>query len=184
MSKMPKQPEAMKRSGRPIVADFHPEEYLYRRVPTRIWPAKDSILDIAAIELPDISTARSEFGHPEWLRLDYVNQRVFKKWGIIGVQIKNIIPASCLDNGKVFTYRVSHVPLEVDYPHSEIQAFDGEQHLNTSEAVLPEELHLEWRANLLEVFETFIPPGEDWAIREEPPGSHVPETHPDDSRKS
>lgn len=179
MSKMPPQPEAMKRSGRPAIETFDDQEYLYRRVPTAIWPSADVPLTVDAVKLPDISMARSALGHPEWLRLD-THAGIFRKnWGVIGLQCVRIRPAFQPADGPPFTYRIVHVPLDDDYPHSEVQAFEGEKHLNTKESVLPEELHLEWRATLLEVHEVMIRPHEQLSIRSAPPTSHVPEPHPD-----
>lgn len=178
MSKMPPQPEAMKRTGRAGIEAFHQEEVLFRRVPTSIWPSADAPIPLDAIILPDISMARSSLGHPEWLRLD-LHANIFRKnWGVIGVLVRHIPITYQLDGGPLFSYRVQHAPLENDYPHSEVQAFDGERHLDTRESV-PEDLHLEWRANLLEAFNTYIRPSEQWAIRNAPPKSYVPEPHPD-----
>jgi hypothetical protein len=72
----------------------------------------------------------------------------------------------------LFTYRACHDPLEGDYPHSEVRAFDGDdQHLATKDSV-PEELHLEWRIMLREASVALIPPRENRAIRQHCPVSH------------
>jgi hypothetical protein len=155
----PPPPAAMRRDGRPVVDTFHPDEYLFRRVPTSIWDAPDPLPTVDAIELPDISVGRSLLGHPEWVRFDTVNGKYFNKWGVGGVQIKNIPPAFQPEGCPLFTYRAFHDPLEGDYPHSEIRAFEGEIHLSTEESV-PEDLHLEWRATLLGAIKVMIPPRE------------------------
>ncbi|QEG26465.1 hypothetical protein GobsT_12040 [Gemmata obscuriglobus] len=102
-----------------------------------------------------------------------------KNWGVIGVRVRLVPPMCQPDGGPLFTYRVVHVPLDYDYPHSEVRAFDGERHLDSKESVLPEDLHLEWRATLLEACEVMIRPNEQCSIRNDPPKSHEPEPHPD-----
>lgn len=183
MSKMPPQPEAMKRGSRPVIEAFHDDEYLYRRVPTSIWASVDAPLTVDAVRLPDISMARSSLGHPEWLRLDMHSGIYRKNWGVIGMQCRKILPMFQPTGGPAFTYRIAHMPLDYDYPHSELQAFEGDKHLNTQESVLPEDLHLEWRASLLENYDVMIRPNEKCSIRDGAPQSHVPEKHPDLKRE-
>jgi len=162
----------MCRNEREIDNTFHPEEYLFRRVPTKIWDTPDPMPEADAIELPDISVGRSRYGHPEWTRLDPENDRYFKSWGIIGVKVGLIPPSYQPEGGPAFAYTPSHQPLEQDYPHTEIQAFQGELQLSTKESV-PEELHLEWRGLLLSQMEALLQPRERRDIRQQPPTSHV-----------
>jgi hypothetical protein len=89
-----------------------------------------------------------------------------------------LLPSFQPEGGPVFLYRIVHVPLENDYPHSEIQAFADDVHLNTDE-LLSEAQHLEWRANLLQACQTIIRPHEERSIRPDPPQSFHLEPHPD-----
>src|SRR5262249_6547081 len=137
---MSKIPPEMRRNGRPIIPHFLKDEYLYRRVPLRICDDAASPLEVSAVELPDISVGRSKFGHPEWLRLD--KDRNFDGWGVIGVQVQDVPPERWLEGSFRFRFQPTHVPEEWNYPHAEIQAFQGEKHIQMLEE-LPEEVHLE-----------------------------------------
>ena len=160
---MPELPTAMLRNGRSKDQDFRPDEYLYRRVPLVLWDFTG--VDIDAIELPDMSVVRSKYGHPEWARLE---SDECIHWGVIGFRVGDI-PAKLLHLG-VFTWTFGprHVPLEENYPHSEVWAFENSTHVSAKNRLDPQ-LHLRWREMLLRRIKTIIRPYEPTEIRWEPP---------------
>ena len=77
---MSKRPKAMGRADDETeYPHFAADEVLYRRVPLVLWPSTDDDIELDAIELPDMSVARSRFGHPEWVRFDVVNGHHFEE---------------------------------------------------------------------------------------------------------
>ncbi len=161
---MPDLPSAMLRNGRPKDQDFRPDEYLYRRVPLVLW-AFDFAVDIDAIELPDMSVIRGKYGHPEWARLE---SDECIDWGVIGFRVGDI-PARLLHLG-VFTWTFGprHVPLEDNYPHSEVWAYENGIHVNAKNRLDPH-LHLRWREMLLRRIKTIIRPYIPMEIRRDAP---------------
>lgn len=149
---MPEIPEEMKRNGRPRIKEFDPDEYLYRRVAPAQWDEAD--LDIDAIELPDMSVNRSSLGPPEWLRLE---EERFKDWAVIGFKVRDI-PTDILHLG-VYLYKFEpmHVPLERNYPHSEVRCYLNGHHIN-AKAKLDRALHQRWSEKLLWRIKTFLRP--------------------------
>lgn len=166
-------PACMRSNGRHPDTYFHPDEYLFRRVPLDLWdePTDVALLDVDAVQLPDISVGRSKFGHPEWVRFDVVNGRYFEEWGILGVRVEDIPPEMFRDGVNRFTFGPNHMPLEKDYPHSEIRAFLNGNHVENSED-LPEDVHLKWRERLLREMRAIIMPRQKVVIRDTPPHSH------------
>ena len=76
-----------------------------------------------------------------------------------------------------FLFKTCHVPIDRDYPHSEIQAFDvAGQHVNIVD-LLPEDIHLEWREKLLREIEAIIKPFQKVLVRDDPPATHKLEPH-------
>jgi hypothetical protein len=137
-----------------------------------VWDDASEPLEVNAVELPDLSVGRSKHGHPEWLRID--NGELRDGWGVIGVKVCDVPPERWLDGVFKFTFVTVHVPSDLNYPHSEVQAFQGDKHLNLLE-LLPELVHLEWREHLLREIEVFLKPHEPAIIRQDAPNSHVPE---------
>lgn len=160
---------------RPNDPHFHQEEYLFRRVPTLIWEDPASDFDVDAVELPDLSVGRSKHGHAEWVRFDVINHRFYEDWGVVAVQVQDIPPMLWKD-GVAFAFRVQHSPLELDYPHSEICAFEGERHLQEPGAI-PPGIDLEWRERLLRRLHKIIKPYQRVVVRERAPISHKLEPH-------
>jgi len=165
----------MRTDCRPVDPHFHPEEFLFRRVPTWMWDHQGDELGVDAVQLPDISVGRSKHAHPEWVRFDVVNGTFFEDWGVVGVQVQDIPPEMWRDGVFRFTFRACHAPLERDYPHSEIRAFEDGVHVNAS-ARMPEDIHLIWRERLLRRLRTIIKPHQKVVIRQTPPVSHKLET--------
>jgi hypothetical protein len=167
----------MRANERPEVPHFHNDEHLFRRVPLFIWDDAADELGVEAIELPDISVGRSKFGHAEWVRFDVVNNKHYEEWAVIGVKVSEIPIAIWRDGYPKFWFKPCHVPLERDYPHSEIRAFDEiGKHVQIAD-LLPEDIHLEWRERLLRKMKTIIKPYEIVAVRQNPPISHLIEQH-------
>jgi hypothetical protein len=170
---MSKIPPAMKQNGRHANPSFPKTEYLYRRVPIDFWPDASEPLDVNAIELPDLSCGRSRYGHPEWLRLD-LHRQDLGNWGVIGFQVGDIPVDRWLEGVFQFTFKTFHDPEEWNFPHSEVRAFDDDEHIDLLEK-LPEVVHLEWRELLLRKVTTFLKPKQTAKIRDTAPASHVPE---------
>jgi hypothetical protein len=173
---MIKIPAAMRQGGRPEDPHFSKEEYLYRRIPLLIWddPCLAFPFDVDAVKLPDISTARSKYGNPEWLRL---GEERFRDWAVVGFQVHHIPPERWSAGFFHFVFRAVHVPDQQDYPHSEVRAYEQregrEEHVNM-EGKLPEEADLEWRELLLRKIEVFLKPYQSATIRQHVPPSHKP----------
>jgi hypothetical protein len=151
---MPEIPNEMKRNGRPRIKDFDPGEYLYRRVKPEDWA--DGDVDIEAIELPDMSVNRSSLGPPEWLRLA---EERFETWAVIGFKVGEI-PTNLMHLGvDIYTFAPQHIPLEDNYPHSEVRCYCNGNHINAKRN-LDKALHQRWRERLLFNIRTFIRPYE------------------------
>ena len=167
----------MHANKRPPNQNFHHDEYLFRRVPTWIWDDPAEELGLEAVELPDISVGRSKFGHAEWVRFDVIHNCHHEDWAVVGVMVERVPPAIWREGYPRLVFKTCHVPIERDYPHSEIQAFDDVgQHVNMID-LLPEEIHLEWREKLLREIETIIKPFQKVLVREDPPATHKLEPH-------
>jgi hypothetical protein len=70
-----------------------------------------------------------------------------------------------------------HAPLEKDYPHSEIRAFDEDGiHVQVAD-LLPDDIHLEWREHMLRKIKPIIKPYQRVQVRQNPPVSHIVEPH-------
>ena len=147
-------PEEMKKNGRPRIPAFDPDEYLYRRVMPEQWD--EAAIDIDAIELPDMSVNRSSLGPPQWVRLE---EERCKDWAVVGFKVKDI-PTDILHLGVYFyTFNVLHIPLENNYPHSEVWCYLNGVHINAKRN-LDKALHQRWREKLLWRIKTFLRPGE------------------------
>ena len=170
-------PAAMQANKRPANQIFHHDEFLFRRVPTWIWDDPAEELGLEAIELPDISVARSKFGHAEWARFDVINFCHYEDWAVVGVIVERVPPAIWREGFPRFVFEPRHVPLDRDYSHSEIQAFDESGgHVKVIDS-LPDDIHLEWRYKLLREIETIIKPFQRVLVRETPPTTHKLEPH-------
>lgn len=165
---MPDVPNSMLKNQRPRVQEFDANELLYRRVPLDLWEDPADDIEVDAVALPDMSVLRSRFAHPEWARLE---DDAHAEWGVIGFQVHNI-PSDLLHLGVFkWTFGPRHVPLDENYPHSEVWAYENAQHINAKDRIDPD-LHLRWRHRLLENIEKVLNPREVIAIRQEPPLIH------------
>ena len=123
---------------------FVPDEVLYRRVPLILWASKNHDVELDAIELPDMSVARSRFGHPEWVRFDVVNNYHFEEWGVIGFEVRSIHPRLWVNGTDEFTFAPAHDPLDLDYPHTEVRVYLNGAQVHLAE-VIPHHVQLKWR---------------------------------------
>jgi hypothetical protein len=160
-------PAAMCRGGRPKDKEFKSAEYLYRRVPPELWESKDDDIELDAIQLPDMSVIRSKYAHPEWARFDGGTYK-YPDWGVVGFQVQDIPPRLPHLGVFLWTFAPRHVPLDDNYPHAEVWAFEGERHINAKAKIDPD-LHLRWREQLARKLRKFIGPSEDIEVRQEPP---------------
>lgn len=151
---MPEIPEEMKQNKRPRIKEFDPEEYLYRRVMPEQW--EEAEIDIDAIELPDMSVNRSSLGPPQWVRLE---EERCKDWAVVGFKVKDI-PTDMTHLGvDLYTFDARHIPLENNYPHSEVWAYRNGIHIDAKKN-LDKSLHQRWREKLLWRIKTFLRPYE------------------------
>jgi hypothetical protein len=156
-------PPAIYRNGRPRDDAFTDEEVLYRRVEPGNWHQR--LIDIAAIALPDMSVGRSKYGHPEWLRLE---GEQYADWAVVGFRVGDI-PRELLHVGTdTWTFTVRHLPLDDNYPHSEVWGYRNGAHMNAKAALEPD-VHLRWRSQLRWRIRTFLRPYERAEIRQDPP---------------
>lgn len=133
--------EEMKRNGRQKIKEFDPDEYLYRRVMPEQW--EESEIDIDAIELPDMSVNRSSLGPPEWARLE---EERCQDWAVVGFKVKDI-PTDMQHLGvHTFTFSPTHVPLELNYPHSEVRCYKDGTYINAKK-LLDHAVYQRWREN-------------------------------------
>ena len=122
-------PEEMKRNGRAVLEGFKPEELLFFRFDAE--DLEQGELSIQSISIPDQSTNWSRLGPAEWLRLcEYPK---FANCGLVEIAV-NGIPPDIIDEGGT-EYRIipTHVPLEENYPHSEIRIFKSGNHISYDE---------------------------------------------------
>ena len=82
-------------------------------------------------------------------------------WGVIGFCVGDI-PARLLHMG-VFTWTFGprHVPLEENYPHSEVWAYENGMHVNAKNRLDPH-LHLQWRKYCCEGSRRSFAPTNRW----------------------
>jgi hypothetical protein len=158
-------PAAMLKNGRQADQEFQLDEYLYRRVPLELWDDGDDPIEVAAVELPDMSVIRGKYGHPEWTRLQ---SEEYSEWGVIGFQVEGIPPRLQHLGVFVWTFNTCHVPLGNNYPHSEVRAYENGVHINAKNRLDPD-LHLRWREMLLRKIRKFIRPHQRVEIRQAPP---------------
>jgi hypothetical protein len=184
---MPELPPGMLRNpdGKrdlPIEPYFHPDEYLYRRVPDWLWDDGESPpFDIDAIALPDMSVGRSKLAHPEWLRL---RADQFALCAVVGFRWGDV-PRQMFESGILFVFDAVHTPESRDYPHSEVRAYrenrDRQRQHVTKTEDLPESLYLEWREEMhrLATRGIFLRSGQPKPVRTHSPKSYKPEDIPE-----
>lgn len=136
-------PEAMMANGRQPDDHFDPDEDLYRRFSPE-W-LDGTTVDVAAIELPDMSVNRSKYGLPEWTLL----AEGCENWGVAAFKVSDF-RQELLHLGEFeYAFEAMHRPHRRNYPHSEIWAYKDGEHidLNHSDQLDPEP-HLRWREQL------------------------------------
>ena len=141
-------PEDMKQKERVEDPCFAPDEELYRRFPPDHFE-RDTVT-IEAIELPDMSVNREKYGPPQWVLVEIRENDNFEGWGVLAFEVRNV-PAEMPYRGtRIYTFGPKHEPERLNYPHSEIRAYENGNHVDFENAVLLEpEIHQRWRQRLL-----------------------------------
>ncbi len=137
-------PERMQRGARGPVADFEPDENLYRRFSSDSLDGSNVAMD--AIEMPDMSTMRQLFTEDvEWVLIDTRGRTDFSSWGILAFRVGDI--PDQIEHRGVFVYEFAavHTPKRNNYPHTDVRAFTAGRPVNTE---LPPVLHLRFRNRL------------------------------------
>jgi hypothetical protein len=146
-------PPGMLAKGKSDDQTFEDDEHLFRGFhPDALCGTS---IELDAIELPDMSVNRGKYGPPEWvLLLDG-----FEGWGVASFQVKDI-PRELLHLGLLlFTFIPVHVPLKLNYPHSEVRAYDENGNRIKAKERLDPDMHLRWRECLLQKIHVIIFPG-------------------------
>ena len=113
----------MLRRGRPPNNRFDPAELLFHRFNRdMISPAAHPDGLVLQIRVPDASVNRSEpDGKPEDVLLGRYPK--YKNWGILAFQVADVPTPYVHDAGGIH-HRVEHDPLEKNYYHSEVGAYN------------------------------------------------------------
>jgi hypothetical protein len=151
---MAEKPPEMFRNNRARV-DIDPAERLFRRVSPDDWGEPHPEVD--ALDIPDMSVNRGKpIGEPTWVLLE---SDEYAEWGIVFFVAGEIPPRMSHADGSEFTFQATHVPLDENYPHSEIWAYkDGER--AQARRLFDRDLSLRWRNALLQRTRVYIRPGE------------------------
>jgi hypothetical protein len=152
-------PEEMKTGSRHPDPIFTDEERLFRRFRPEDFDGGEVAAE--AFELPDMSVNREKYGPPDWLLLD----EDFLGWGVAGFRVKDIPRGKEILHLGVIVYvlQAEHVPLRLNYPHSEVRIYrDGNRVWRDNEnlRLLEPEFHLRWRERLSRVCRVVIQPSE------------------------
>ena len=150
-------PKAMLTRERHPDPRFASTEMLYRRFPPSAWEGGEVTFD--AVPLPDISVMRGKYTHDaRWVLLPVRSDDDFSDWGVASFHVEDI-PAEMQHRGGVgaYTFKPVHRPEKRNYPHSEIQAFWGQQHL-TDHRAIPPEVHMRFREKLCRKLRALIHP--------------------------
>jgi len=103
---------------RPIINTFDPTEQLYMRY--RIEQFLNGHLDPAAIRADGQSVNRSTLSEPEDTL--FHEQGRYNGWGVVAFEVAIIPKEVPQAQGPSYTFFPIHVPLDVNYGHSEIAA--------------------------------------------------------------
>ena len=137
-------PEQMRRCGREPVADFEPDENLYRRFSSDSLDGSTVAMD--AIVMPDMSTMRQRFTDDvEWVLIDTTRREDFSSWGILAFSVGDI-PEQIEDVGAFeYNFAAVHTPQRNNYPHTDVRAFLAGRPVETE---LSPDVHLRFRLRL------------------------------------
>jgi hypothetical protein len=151
---MAEKPPEMFRNNRPKV-DIDPTERLFRRVSPDDWGEPHPEVD--ALDIPDMSVNRGRpIGEPIWVLLE---SDEYSDWGIVYFVAGEIPSRMSHSDGSEFTFQTVHVPLEENYPHSEIWAYkNGER--SQAKRLFDRDFSLRWRNALLQRTRVFLRPGD------------------------
>lgn len=106
----------MLRNGRSPIADFEAHELLYLRYGADEFV--DGQLDPAAIRFPKQSVNRGSLSEPEDVLFDEGGR--YDGLGVVDFRVEDIPPQVVGDQDSIFNFSMHHVPLELNYAHSEI----------------------------------------------------------------
>jgi hypothetical protein len=154
MADIPNEMKTESRTPDPVFADV---ERLFRRFRPEDFDGGEVAAE--AFELPDMSINREKYGPPDWLLLD----EDFVGWGVAGFKVKDIPRGEEMLHLGVIVYvlQVEHVPLRLNYPHSEVRIYRGGNRIcrdNDNLPLLAPEFHLRWRERLCRVCRVVIQP--------------------------
>lgn len=126
---MPELPEYMLRKDKPTIAEFAPEERLFRRVPSESWD--DEEIELDAIDFPDMSVTRESLApatSARWIGDDYVD------WGVIGFRVLDIPSEIRFQGAYIYRMKAVHAPLSaiIPTPRSRSSSRSGISHRSNS----------------------------------------------------
>ncbi len=152
-------PDDMRTGSRHPDPVFNDEERLFRRFRPDDFDGAEVAPE--AFELPDMSVNREKYGPPDWLMLD----EDFESWGVVGFKVKDMPRGKDMLHLGVIVYvlQAEHVPLRLNYPHSEVRIYRDRIRIcreKANLALLEPEFHLRWRERLSRVCRLVIEPGE------------------------
>ena len=117
-------PKEMQINGRMPDPVFEPDERLYIRF-NIISLGK---VDVSCIRCPSQSVNRSKYSEPHWVLISVNN--LFDDWGYGYFKVNDVPQILESPGGSKFYQNVEHVPLEHNYPHSEVRSYKDSGYKN------------------------------------------------------
>ncbi len=111
----------MFRRSRPIDPDFDPLEDLYIRC--RLCDVIGNRLSGVSIRFPDCSVNRGKHSEPEDVLIPH-----WLDFGIATFKVVHVPQSLTSESGTKFEFKVTHVPEDDNYAHSEIRTFKNGFH--------------------------------------------------------
>ena len=155
-------PKRLIQGNREIDDYFSPEEKLYIRCLSDHVTKNGRVLD-QGFRFPNFSCNREKYGE-----LEDVLFPVYLDWGVATYQFRQV-PSTLLsgDQKRTFDIRVKHDPLEHNYPHCEVRAFEDRVKLDN----VPKAVKKQFRQKMSEMASVFKTPNlssQEWArVKEE-----------------
>lgn len=107
----------MRRSGRPVVDKFEPQERLFYRLDTA-YPVGEAPSGLS-VRKPDFSTNREALGG----KPIYVLLPEYPDYGIAEFKVVSLPASIPSEGGREYSWAPTHVPLEDNYYHSEVRTY-------------------------------------------------------------
>lgn len=143
-------PARLKRLGRVVDPNFEPSEQLYRRFHRDHFLAGEVLAQ--AITFPAFSVNREKYSQANDVLLGYPT------YGVLSFPVRGV-PAECASpDGRVFRFRVEHVPEEDNYAHSEVRTYSNEERAAKDP---PKTVKKLFRTRLFAAFEVLRQPEDD-----------------------